>query len=61
MFQNTLEVGGYTTAGLSSGTDMPASDIEAGAVKKEKKKKKVKNKELLHHRQKAHPDKIQGR
>ena len=54
MFQNTVDIGGYTTAGCSSGTEAFTSDIE---VKKEKKKKKVK-KDLLHHREKAHPEKI---
>lgn len=56
-----MDVGGYTTAGFSSGTEAFASDIEGGTVKKEKKKKKVKNKELLHHREKVHPEKIKGR
>ena len=53
-----MDVGGYATAGFSSGTEAFASDIEPGTVKKEKKKKKVKNKELLHHREKVHPEKI---
>ena len=48
-------------AGFSSGTEAFASDIEGGAVKKEKKKKKVKTKELLHHREKVHPEKIKGK
>lgn len=59
-FQNTLDVGGYTTAGFSSGTEAFASDMEGGTLKKEKKKKKVK-KDLLHHREKAHPEKIKGK
>ena len=58
--QNALDVGGYTTAGFSSGTEAFASDIEGGTVKKEKKKKKVKNKDLLH-RDKAHPDKLKSK
>jgi hypothetical protein len=58
-----LDIGGYTTAGFSSGTEAFASDIEREGVtvKKEKKKKKVKNKELLHHREKVHPEKIKGK
>ena len=58
-----MDVGGYTTGGFSSGTEAFTSDIEpqGGTVKKEKKKKKVKNKELLHHREKVHPEKIKGR
>lgn len=57
-----MDISGYTTAaGFSSGTEAFASDIEGGTIKKEKKKKKVKNKELLHHREKIHPEKIKGK
>ena len=59
--QHTLEVSGYTTGGLSSGTEAIASDIEGVAGRKEKKKKKIKNKELLHHREKALPEKIKSK
>ncbi len=52
--------GGYTTAGLTSGTEAMASDMEGGAAKKEKKKKKTKTKELLHYREKSQPEKLKS-
>lgn len=63
IFQSTLDVvpGGHTTPGFSSGTDALTSDVErppALAIDPVKKKKKKVKKDLLHHREKAHPDKI---
>ena len=54
--------GGYIAAGgVTSSTDAPPSDMEGTVGRKEKKKKKTKPKELLQHREKAHPEKLKSK